>query len=126
MVKLVHDQRQVHALHPGMISPSFPQAVGAIVPYKPNFLAYGMDEHPGLATLDAYSICIGFGVEKNVMLRIVINTRIGVDVFNESLPNTIIYHNFLALTPFLLFDPKAPSDYPIVIHKMTYPQLKQV
>jgi len=39
VIELVHDERQVHALHPSMIAPGFSQRVGAIVAGEPDLVA---------------------------------------------------------------------------------------
>jgi hypothetical protein len=59
-----------------MITPGLSQTVCAEVAAQAHFLTDGSDEFPGLATLDRISIGIGFGVEKYIILRIVINTNV--------------------------------------------------
>ena len=34
VIELMHNKRQIHSLHPGVISPGFPQAVSADLPPK--------------------------------------------------------------------------------------------
>ncbi len=104
MIEFVHDECQIDPLHPGMISPGLYEAVGSAIALKPHFLTDGMDELPGLATLDRYSITVDPCVEKNVMLRLVINTRIGFDVFNESLLDIIIICNRGEFNKHISFD----------------------
>ena len=60
----MHDESQIHSIHTGVVPPGLTQAVCTIVALETNVLAYGCDELPGLATLDRFSIGVGFGVEK--------------------------------------------------------------
>jgi hypothetical protein len=98
----------------------------AEVSIQTHLLADGRDELPGLSSLYGFSIGVGFGVEKYIILWIIINTRISFQELCESLLNTIINHNFLALTPFCLFDPKSSFGSTTFIYKMTNTQLQQV
>ena len=52
VIKLVHDQRQVHTLHASMVSPGFSQTVRAEVAAQAHLLTDGSDDFPGLATPD--------------------------------------------------------------------------
>ena len=95
------------------------QAVCTVVTLKPNFLADGSDELPSLATLDRFIKSIGFGVEKNIILRIVINNRIGFQILCEGLLDTIINHNLMALPLFQLFDLETVFEAMPIIQIMT-------
>ncbi len=68
MVEFVHDERQIHSLHTSVISPGFPQAMGAIVSNQPNRIADRNDELPGLPSLDGFGETICLGVEKNEVI----------------------------------------------------------
>jgi hypothetical protein len=98
----------------------------AEVTVQTHFLTDGRDELPGLATLDRFSIGVGFGVKKYIILRIVIDTGIGFQVLCEGLPYTIINHNLMAFAPFLFLYPKPGFQFELVIQEMTDAELKQI
>ena len=126
MIELVHDQRQIHALHAGVVPPRLSQAVGAEVAPHPDFTANGSDHLPGLAPPDRCREVIGFGVEEDEEVRILINSRIRSQVFLKRFLDTIINNHFVAFAPLLFMDPKALPDLLMLIDEVTNPQRQQV
>ena len=89
MVELVHNKRQVHSLHAGVISPGFPQTMGAVISPQPNLITDRNDEFPGLTSLDGFGETICLGVEKHEVIGFFSNTMIGFQIFTECLPNAL-------------------------------------
>ena len=106
MVELVHHKRQIHSVHAGVISPSFPQAMGAVISSQPNIMADRGDELPGLTSLDGFGVAIRLGVEKNEVFGILRNAMVSFQIPIDCLPNAPVDDNFMWLVAFLLFDPK--------------------
>jgi hypothetical protein len=63
VIKFLHDQCQVHPLHPDVIAPSLSATVCTIIGPQTNFSADGRDEYPGLASFD---VQFDLGVEKQI------------------------------------------------------------
>jgi hypothetical protein len=110
MVELVHNKRQVHSLHAGVISPGFPQTMGAVISPQPNIIADRTDELPGLTSLDRFRVAIRLGVEKYEVFGVIGNALVGCQIFVERLADALIDDNFMALVALLLFDPKPLFD----------------
>ena len=68
MIELVHDQRQIDALHTSMVAPGFAQTVSAKVPAQAYLPADGGDDFPGLTTSDRMRKTVGFAIEKDEMI----------------------------------------------------------
>jgi len=51
VIELIHDEGQIHALHPGLVAPGFAQTMGSEVAPQPHLAADPSDKLPGLAPL---------------------------------------------------------------------------
>ena len=118
MIELVHNKRQVHSLHTSVISPGFPQTMGAVISTQPNLIADRNDELPGLTSLDGFGETICLGVEKHEVIWFFSNTMIGFQIFTECLSNALVDDNLMPLVAFLLLDPKALPDMSLVVYKI--------
>jgi len=107
MIEFVHNKRQVHSLHAGVIPPGFPQAMSAEVAGQSNITADINDEFPGLPSLDGPRVAIHFGVKEHKVLRVLSNTRISLQLFFENFLDALIDHHFVAFVPFLFVNPEA-------------------
>lgn len=124
VIEFMHDERQIHSIHTGMVSPGFPQTMGAVISSQPNLFADRNDELPGLTSLDGCGVTICLGVEKYKVIGFFGNAMIGFQIFAECLPNAPIDDNFMSLVAFLLFDPKPLPDPFVVFDEMTNTQLQ--
>jgi len=114
-IEFVHDQRQIHPLHSGMISQSLSETVRVIVSPQSNILAICFDVFPGLSSFD---VLIGTGIEKEISLLVFLEDRICLQIFSQGLLNALVDCEFVTLSPFLFIDPKAVLDFPIFIEKL--------
>lgn len=121
VIELVHDKRQVHSLHAGVISPGFPQAVGTVITSQSNTMANRNDEFPGLSSLDWFGVGIRLGVEEHGVLGVIGNTRVSCQIFFKRFSDTLVDHYFVSFVPFLFVNPEALFVTPLVIQKMTDP-----
>jgi hypothetical protein len=126
VVKLVHDECQINALHARMISPGFPQAIGAKVSHQPYFPANCGDEFPTLAAFYWTRIMVGFWIEKDIILRFLPNPQIGSQISFEGFPDALVDDHFLSFPSLLLLDPEALPDPTSVIQEMPNLQFEQI
>lgn len=56
VVKFMHDEGEINALHTGMVPPSFPQTMCSVISIETHILANRFYKFPGLATLDGFDV----------------------------------------------------------------------
>jgi hypothetical protein len=107
VIELVHNKRQIHSLHAGVIPQDFPQAMSAEVAGQSNITADINDELPSLPSIDGSRLAIHFGVKEHKVLRVLSNTRICLQIFFENFLGALIDHHFVTFVPFLFVNPEA-------------------
>ena len=115
MVELVHNQRQIDALHTSMVTPGFSQTVCAEVASQAYLLADSGDDFPGLVSSYRLQKTVGFAIEKDEMVAICDDCWICSKIFFQDFPDTIINYNLLPFSSLLFFNPKAMSDTLLVV-----------
>ena len=118
MIELVHDQRQIHALHSSVIAPGLTQAMCAEVTTQPHLFANGRDDLPGLATPDRLQKTVVLSIEEDEVVLVTDNFRVCCNLLIQCILDTVINHDFLTFATLLFFDPKSPLDVLIVIQEM--------
>ncbi len=126
MIELVHDQGQVHALHPCMIAPGLSQRVRAVVAGKSHVPTNRGDELPGLTPLDGLSMGRVLGAEKDKPLQVSNNPRIGLQILAERPSNAIVDDHLVALPALTFSDPEALFGLAILVDEVADLQWKQV
>lgn len=123
MIEFVHDQCQIHPLHPGMIALGLSETVNAIVSPQTNILADGRDEFPGLSPLD---VLLDPGVEEEIVMRLFEGERICLKVFSQGFFHALVDSDFVTLSPLLFLDPEAISDISIFANELIDPEFQKV
>ena len=126
VVELVHDQRQVDPVHPGMVAPGLAQAVGAVVAPQAYIAADGGDKQPHLLPRNGLRIVIRPGAEKQEVIEIRFNRRIGLAVQREGLADALVDDHLVALAAFLLFEPEAVAHLAALVDEVADAQVQQV
>ena len=59
-------------------------------------------------------------------MRLFQDERIRFQIFSQSFLNTLVNRDFMALSPLLLLDPEAVSDFPNFANELIDPELQKV
>ncbi len=90
MVEFMHDEGQIHPIHPGMITPSFPKCMGTVISPQARILADIGNNDPYLAAVNGLVVIMGPGIEEEVVIGVFLDIRISGPVFLQGFFDAVV------------------------------------